>query len=313
MSRLRAPSPPNPPPAPHVGDLVDWAARRLDAAGLCFGHGTDNPLDEAAALVFHALGIAHAEAPRAYGWAVDPAGARRARSLVERRIRTRAPFAYLTGRTWFAGLEMEVTADVLVPRSPIAELCERAFEPWVAGRQVRAVLDIGTGSGCIAIAAAVALPEARVDAADISQAALAVAARNIRRHGLAGRVRPVLSNVFAGVAGRRYDIVVSNPPYVPAAEIARLPEEYRREPEIGLAAGRHGLDVVRRILAGAAAHLEPAGILVVEVGDTEDTVRATWPAVPFEWLEFERGGGGVFVLTGEQLRRHRRVLSGAAH
>ncbi len=298
---------------PFVGDLVEWAARRLDASGLVYGHGTDNPFDEAAALVFHALGIPHAAAPRAYGWAVDTAGRRRAADLVERRIRTRMPFAYLTGRTWFAGLEMEVTPDVLVPRSPLAELCEQRFAPWIEPETVRRVLDIGTGSGCIAIACGVAFPGARVDAADVSHAALAVAARNIARHGLAGRVRPVLSNVYAGVGARRYDIIVSNPPYVPAAEVAALPAEYRCEPRIGLEAGPSGLDIVRRILAGAAAHLERDGILVVEVGDSEEAVREAWPGLPFHWLEFARGGGGVFLLTGSAIRRHRGMLSRLAH
>ena len=281
---------------------------RLAAAPLAYGHGTDNPLDEAAALVFHALCIPHAAAPEAYGWAVDAAGLARARRLVERRIRERVPFPYLTGVTWFAGLEIEVTPDVLVPRSPIAELCERRFEPWVRPAAVRRVVDIGTGSGCIAIACAHAFPSACVDAADLSHRALEVAARNIRRHGLERRVRPVLSNVYGGLGGARYDIVVSNPPYVPEREVDRLPEEYRHEPRLGLAAGRAGLDVVARILDGAGAHLADEGILVIEVGDSQPAVERRWPGVPFTWLEFERGGGGVLLLTAEQVRRHRRAL-----
>ena len=292
----------------HVGELVEQAARRLAAAPLAYGHGTDNPLDEAGALVFHALGIPHAAAPAAYGWAVDAAGLARARRLVERRIRERVPFAYLTGHTWFAGLEIEVTPDVLVPRSPIAELCERRFEPWVRPAAVRRVVDIGTGSGCIAIACAQAFPAARVEAADVSHRALEVAARNIRRHRLEHRVRPVLSNVYGGLGDTRYDIIVSNPPYVPAREVDQLPVEYRREPRLGLAAGRDGLDVVARILDGAAAHLAGDGILVVEVGDSQPAVERRWPRVPFTWLEFERGGGGVLLLTAGQVRSHRRAL-----
>jgi len=297
------------PTATDVGGLVAWAARRLERAGLHFGHGTDNAFDEAGALVFHVLGIDHGDAARAYGRNVDEAGRRRVAGIVGRRIRDRVPSAYLTGRTWFAGHEIEVTPAVLVPRSPLAELCARGFAPWIDPGQVRDVLDIGTGSGCIAIACAHAFPGARVDAADVSHAALEVAARNVRAHRLEARVRPVLSNVYAGVGARRYDIVVSNPPYVPVPDVGRLPAEYAREPRLGLAAGRSGLDVVARILSGAGDHLRPRGLLVVEVGNTEAAVRRRWPKVPFTWLEFEHGGGGVFLLTAEQVRRHRRALA----
>jgi ribosomal protein L3 glutamine methyltransferase len=303
--RIRAPAT---PAADTVGALVDRAARKLARARLHYGHGTDNPLDEAGALVFHALGLSHDEAPRAYGLKVDRAGVRRVNELVGRRIRERVPSAYLTGRTWFAGHEIEVTPDVLVPRSPLAELCEARFAPWIDAARVRRVLDIGTGSGCIAIACAHAFPEAQVDAVDVSRAALEVAARNLRAHGLQGRVRVVLSDVYRGIGRRRYDIIVSNPPYVPEAEMQALPREYLSEPQIGLVAGRTGLDVVRRILAGAEAHLEPDGLLVVEVGDSQAAVQEAWPRVPFTWLEFERGGGGVFALAAAELRRHRRSL-----
>ena len=294
-----------------VGELVTWAERRLAGASLHYGHGTDNPLDEAGALVFHALGIPHDEAPLAYGRAVEPAAARRAAELVARRISERVPSAYLTGRTWFAGHEIEVTPDVLVPRSPLAELCECGFVPWIDPGSVRRVLDIGTGSGCIAIACAHAFAGARVDAADVSPAALEVAGRNIRAHGLQERVRPVLSDVYDGIGGRRYDIIVSNPPYVSEAEMRALPSEYRREPALGLVAGKRGLDVVERILERAADHLRPRGILVVEVGNSEQRVRDAWPRVPFTWLDFERGGGGVFLLNAAQVKRHRSDFSRA--
>lgn len=297
------------PRAADVGGLVAWATRRLARAGLHFGHGTDNAFDEAGALVFHALGIAHEEAPRAYGWKVDLQARARVGELIARRIRERVPAAYLTGRTWFAGHEIEVTPDVLVPRSPLAELCAGGFAPWVDPQRVRRVLDIGTGSGCIAIACAHAFPAARIDAADVSHAALAVATRNIRAHGLEGRIRPVLSNVYRGVGAGRYDIIVSNPPYVPERVLGRLPAEYASEPRLGLAAGRTGLDVIARILAGAASRLVPDGILVVEAGNTETAVGRRWPRVPFTWLEFEHGGGGVFLLTAAQLARHRRSLA----
>jgi ribosomal protein L3 glutamine methyltransferase len=291
---------------------VAWAERQLARAPLHYGHGSDNPLDEAGALVFHALDISHDEAPRAYRRAVEADGVRRAADLVTRRIRERVPSAYLTGRTWFAGHEIEVTPDVLVPRSPIAELCESGFAPWIDPERVGRVLDIGTGSGCIAIACAHAFPAARVDATDVSPAALEVARRNIRAHGLEKRVRALPSDVYEGLGAARYDIIVSNPPYVSEAEMRALPSEYRREPALGLVAGARGLDVVERILEHAAGHLRPQGILVVEVGDSERRVREAWPGVPFTWLEFERGGGGVFLLSAAQVKRHRIDFSRAA-
>lgn len=283
----------------YAADAIAWASRRFARAPLAYGHGTDNPDDEAAALVFHVAGWSHDAAPAAYRWAL-PSGARRALAhLVRRRIEERIPAAYLTGVTWFAGHEIHVDERVLVPRSPIAELIETEFRPFIEARRVRRIVDIGTGSGCIAIACAHAFAQAEVDAVDISPEALEVAAGNIRRHRLERRVRPRLSNVYAGLGGRRYDMIVSNPPYVPGAVVSKLPPEYGHEPRLGLASGRDGLDAVRRLIAGARRHLEPGGLLVVEVGDSADAVQRTWPDIPFLWLEFERGGGGVFLLTME--------------
>lgn len=297
-----------PPAGRSVLECIDEVARLFALAPLAYGHGTDNPDDEAAALVLFALGIDHSSLPGAYARAVPAAGRARIRRLVSRRIRERLPLAYLTGRTWFAGLEMRVTPDVLVPRSPIAELCETGFSPWIDPGTVRAVLDIGTGSGCIAIACARAFPRARVDAADVSPRALAVAVDNVRMHRLRTRVRALRSDVYSGIGRRRYDIIVSNPPYVPDREVGALPTEYRHEPGIGLAAGRRGLDVVARILVGAEAHLRGDGILVVEVGDTQREVERVWRDVPFTWLEFERGGGGVFLLTAAELAAGRDAI-----
>ncbi|HXI67955.1 MAG TPA: 50S ribosomal protein L3 N(5)-glutamine methyltransferase, partial [Steroidobacteraceae bacterium] len=233
---------------------------------------------------------------------VGQAGAQRVRELLARRIRERIPAAYLTGSTWFAGAHIAVDARVLIPRSPIAELIERRFAPWIEPSRVRRVLDVGTGSGCIAIACARALPRARVDGIDISADALAVARINVRRHRLTHRVRLRRSDHFSALGGAAYDIIVANPPYVGTRELAGLPPEYRHEPRLALAAGSSGLDSVRVILAQAARHLRPRGLLIVEVGNTEQAVRRRWRHLPFLWLEFERGGGGVFLLTREQLQ-----------
>jgi ribosomal protein L3 glutamine methyltransferase len=287
-----------------VGALIERSARRLSRARVFFGHGTDNARDEAAALILHALRLPHDAAPAHYRRRVSAAASARAMALVSRRIKERIPAAYLTGVSGFAGLRFRVDARVLVPRSPIAELIERRFEPWVEPARVRRVLDIGTGSGCIAIATARALPHARVDAVDVSAAALAVARANVRWHRLGRRVRLVQSDHFSALRRSTYDIIVTNPPYVGARELNSLPPEYRHEPRVALAAGRTGLDSVRVILREAARHLRRRGLLVVEVGNTERALRRAFPRLPFMWLQFERGGGGVFLLTREQLEAH---------
>ena len=293
-----------------VEQLIEQGADALDRAQVCFGHGSDNAWDEAAELVFFAAGLRHEDAPAVYSQLVPAERLDAIQRLFERRISERTPAAYLTRRMWFAGVEFYVDERVLVPRSPIAELIEARFEPWIDAERVRSVLDIGTGSGCIAIATALAFPDARVDAADVSEDALAVAAMNISRHDLGKRMRAVRSDVFDALGAQRYDIIVSNPPYVGAEEMSALPEEYHREPELGLRAGDDGLDIVRRILAGASEHLSPTGILVVEVGNSEDALVAAYPEVPFIWLEFERGGGGVFLLTAEEIAAHAAEFRG---
>jgi ribosomal protein L3 glutamine methyltransferase len=288
------------PPA-RTSAAIAWAARRLGRARLCYGHGTDNPRDEAAALVFHAAGWPHDAAPAAYRWRLTRPVRESLAALLGRRIAERVPAAYLTGVTWFAGHEIRVDPRVLIPRSPLAELIGHAFRPFVRPERVRRILDIGTGSGCIAIACAHAFPAATVDAVDVSQDALEVARSNVRRHRLGRRVRLHRGSVYRGLGSLSYDMIVSNPPYVPAAEVAALPAEYRHEPRIGLAAGADGLGVVRAILRGAARHLRPGGVLIVEVGDSAAAVAKAFPALPFLWLTFEHGGGGVFLMTREQL------------
>ena len=284
-----------------VEDLIREAAGLLEQAQVWFGHGSDNAWDEAAELVFYALGLRHEQAPAAYSFVPTSEQCARAEALLRRRVYERLPAAYLSQRMWFAGHELYVDERVLVPRSPLAELIESAFAPWLVAEQLHDVLDIGTGSGCIAIAAALALPHARVDATDISEAALAVARLNVKLHGLAERVRLVCSDVFSALTDSYYDLIISNPPYVGAVELAGLPREYGYEPRIGLAGGEHGLDIVLRILAEAHAQLRPGGALIVEVGNSEDLLQELLPEVPFTWLEFERGGGGVFLLTAQEL------------
>ena len=284
-----------------VQALIERGARRLRRARVFFGHGTDNARDDSAALVLHALGLPHSTDGTIYRRRVGGRDAARVDALITRRIEERIPAVYLTGETWFAGLPFRVDPRVLIPRSPIAELIERRFAPWADPRRVRRILDIGTGSGCIAIACAKAMPRAHVDAVDISPQALEVAAINVRRHRLGRRVRLIRSDHFGALAGERYDIIVANPPYVGRREMSGLPPEYRHEPPLALAAGPDGLDSVRVILREAREHLRPRGVLIVEVGNTEAAVRRAFKRLPFLWLEFERGGGGVFLLTAEQL------------
>ena len=292
-----------------LGALLQRIARRFVRAKLHYGHGTDNAADEAAALLWHVLQLDWQAPPGIHERLVTRDEQDAVELLVQRRIKERVPAVYLTGVTWFAGLPMRTDSRALVPRSPLAELIESRFAPWIDARRVRKVLDLGTGSGCIAIACARFLPRAQVDAADVSPEALLLARENIRMHRLTRRVRVVETDYFSALRGRRYDIIVSNPPYVDAGDMKSLPAEYRHEPVLGLASGRDGLDAVRAILRVAALHLNAGGVLVVEVGNSEAAVRRKFRRVPFTWLEFERGGGGVFLLTAEQLVRHAPAIA----
>ena len=265
-----------------------------------FGHGTDNADDEAAALVFHALDLPWDAGPGVYRRRPRAAQQQYLATLVRRRIAERVPAVYLTGETFFAGLRLRSDPRALIPRSPFAELIEQGFAPFADMGRIRRVLDIGTGGGCIALAVARHFPATRVDAVDLSAEALSLARENRRLHGLGKRVRLLNSDLYDALKGRRYDMILSNPPYVGEREMARLPAEYAYEPRQALAAGRDGLDVVRRILAGAGRHLRPGGLLIVEVGNSERAVGKAWPRLPCTWLEFGRGGGGVFLLTAEQ-------------
>jgi ribosomal protein L3 glutamine methyltransferase len=288
-------------------DLILWGASRFDDEGLFFGHGTENAIDEAAALVLHALKLPQDVSTEALDREIPPRERAETVALLQRRIDERLPAAYLTGVTYFAGLSFYIDQHVLIPRSPMAELIEREFSPFTPKRVGR-ILDLCCGGGCIAIACAHYFPEARVDAVDISPEALAVTDINIERHSMQGRVESIQSDLFNSLNGRRYDIIVTNPPYVSEGEMAQLPPEYQHEPGLGLAAGEDGLDIVRPILRQAANHLNPGGIIVVEVGHSAEAVERCWPQVPFTWLEFARGGEGVFLLTADQLSEYQRIF-----
>ena len=290
-------------------DFIRYGASRFAAAGLTFGHSHDNAMDEATHLVLHSLHLPHDLSPN-YGQAKLVAGEKAALlALIERRIGERKPVAYLTGEAWFAGLAFKVDERVLVPRSPIAELIQNGFTPWLDGRDVSRALDLCTGSGCIGIAMAAHNPDWQVDLADISDGALELARENIRIQHVGERVRAIKSDLFAGLEGEVYDLIVSNPPYVTEQEYAELPPEYRHEPALGLTAGSDGLDFALRILRDAPAHLSEDGLLIVEVGESERALTQLLPQVPFIWIEFNVGPMGVFALERRDLVEHAKAIA----
>ena len=287
-----------------VRDFILWAERRFGRARLYFGHGTDNARDEAVWLVIATLHIPFdgldAQAERL----LDATEQKTVRDLVAARIQTRKPLAYLLHEAWFAGLKFYVDERVIVPRSLIGDFIHEQFQPWVDPTRVQRILDLCTGSGCIAIAAAHAFPLAQVDGAELSTDALAVARINVERYGLGARVQLVQSDLFQNLTGRRYDLILTNPPYVDTADMSALPDEYRHEPALALASGEHGLDAIIHILAHAAAHLNPGGALVAEVGNSQVALAARFPDVPFVWLTSANGDESVFLLSAEELSRH---------
>jgi len=290
-----------------VRDCLRFGESMLRSGGVFFGHGNDDPWDEALALLMHQLALPLQSDPRILDARLLPSEISGYLSQLVKRVNDRVPVPYLTHEAWFCGLPFYVDERVLIPRSPLAELIEQSFTPWVDPEQVHRVLDLCTGSGCIAIACAYAFEHAQVDGSDISAEALAVCEENIQRHGLAEQVRALQSDGLATVDGP-YDLIVSNPPYVDAQDMASLPDEYRYEPELALASGDDGLDFTRKLLLDAPDQLTEEGVLIVEVGNSWEAMLQTWPQVPFFWFEFERGGHGVFMLTRAQLLEYRDDL-----
>lgn len=296
--------------ATSVGEALDLVAAALDAADLCYGHGTDNPWDEAVQLVLAVVGLPADSDNSALPHPVTREQAVRMASLLHTRIEDRVPLPYLTGKAFFAGLPLRCDPRAIIPRSPIAELVLAGFQPWCAGPGPERILDLCCGGGCIGLASAWYLPDARVDLLDLDSEALSLAAENVTDLGLEARVRVLQSDLFAAVAGERYDIIVCNPPYVDADDLAAMPPEYHHEPGLALGSGADGLDLTRRLLREAEDYLQPSGLLVVEVGNSQEALEMAFPTVPFTWLEFEHGGHGVFALTARELRENRSSLRG---
>ena len=296
-----------------IVDLIRYGASRFNAAGLTFGHSHDNAIDEATHLVLSSLHLPP-DLPPAYGQARMTAEEKaNALELIERRITTREPVAYLVGEAWFAGMHFKSDRRALVPRSPIAELIESGFTPWLDGREVERALDLCAGSGCIGIAMAAHQPHWHVDLVDIDERALGLARENIALHQLDDRVRAIRSDLFSALKGERYDLIVSNPPYVTEQEFAALPPEYRHEPQLGLTAGEDGLDFALRILNEAPDHLTEDGLLIVEVGESERALNELLPEIPFVWIEFKVGPMGVFAIERRDLLEHAEAIRVAAN
>lgn len=291
-----------PPELRTLRDFIRYAVSRFEAAGLHYGHGCATALDEAGFLVLRALHLPP-DLPSVYGDAALVAEEReQVYALIERRVAERVPTAYLLGEAWFAGRPFFVSPAVLVPRSPFAELIDKGFQPWLGDREPARILDLCTGSGCIAIAAALAFPGADVAGSDLSADALVLAKRNAARHGLAESLRLIQSDGFDSLSGEVFDLILSNPPYVGETEYAALPAEFHAEPKLGLTSGEDGLDLPLRILAEAPEHLSENGLLILEVGNSEAALNELLPMLPGVWVEFEHGGGGVLAIEAHELR-----------
>ena len=291
-----------------ITDFVRWGASRFVEAGLTYGHGLSSPLDEAAYLVLRTLHLP-VDTPNAYWSSVlTDLEIESVVDVIKRRVEERIPAAYITQEGWFAGLQFYIDERVLVPRSPIAELVENQFSPWLDADEVGSILDLCTGSGCIGIACAYAFPHARIDISDVSEDALQVAQINIDSHKASQRVTAIQSDLFSHLKGNKYDLIVSNPPYVDQEDMQALSPEFHYEPELGLSSGSDGLDLTIKILQQASEYLNENGVLVVEVGNSQYALMELFPDVPFQWIEFERGGDGVFTLTKQELETWKHIF-----
>jgi len=288
-----------------IADWMRWCTTQMQEAEVYFGHGTDNPWDEAVALVLQALALPFDCPEMLYSTRITTTEKERILSFLSQRIESRKPLAYITNQAYFCGLPFYVDERVLVPRSPIGELIEDRFQNFINPNSVGSILDLCTGSGCIAIACAHYFENAFVLGSDISLDALDVAQLNLEQHGLDERVGFIESNLFERIpSDQPFDIIVSNPPYVDAEDLADMPEEFHQEPEIGLGSGVDGLDLTHQILAQAASYLSEEGVLIVEVGNSWPALQQAYPELEFNWISFERGGDGVFALTRKQLEEY---------
>ncbi|WP_394176837.1 50S ribosomal protein L3 N(5)-glutamine methyltransferase [Thalassotalea litorea] len=290
-----------------IQDMLRWSVSRFNEVDLFYGHGTDNPWDEAFTLICFALNLPPINQDSLLTSRLTRSEKLAIIELILRRADERIPAAYITNQAYFSGLPFYIDDRVLVPRSPIAELIQQRFAEQIEKPPAQ-ILDLCTGSGCIAIACAYQFPEAMVDAIDLSADALEVAAINVENHQLEHQVNLIQSDLFTSVAGKRYDLIVTNPPYVDAEDISDMPEEFHHEPEMGLGCGHDGLDLVRKILAQSANYLNDDGVLICEVGNSMVHVMAEYPELPLRWLEFEQGGLGVFAITKAQLEQFKDIL-----
>lgn len=285
-----------------VRDCLRFAVSRFNQADLFFGHGSDNAYDEAVYLILHTLHLPLEQLEPFLDARLTTSEVQNVLAMLQRRVVERLPAAYLTKEAWLGEQRFYVDERVIVPRAFIAELLRDQLTPWVADSDaVHSVLDMCTGSGCLAILAALAFEEAKVDAVDLSPDALAVAAINVADYGLDDRIELIHGDLFEGVHGRTYDLILSNPPYVDAESVAVLPEEYLHEPALALGSGEDGLDATRRILQQARKHLNPQGVLIIEIGHNREVIEAAYPQLPFIWLETSAGDQHVFLLHREEL------------
>jgi ribosomal protein L3 glutamine methyltransferase len=293
-----------------VGEALQYCVNALENSDVFYGHGTDNAWDEALQLVLSVSQLPLDSSDEVLPHTLDSAERQQLRVLLERRVAEHIPLPYLLGRAWFAGLEFKCDERAIIPRSPIAELILNEFKPWYNGAEPKRILDLCCGGGCIGLAAAYHFPELQVDLADLDENALQLAKENTDQLGLADRVSIRQSNLFEAIDSIKYDIILSNPPYVNAVDIASMPAEYHHEPELALGSGPDGLALTRRILQSAGSYLSEDGLLVVEVGNSWPDLEELYPEVPFTWLEFASGGHGVFALSAKELQQFSTSFSG---